>query len=337
MTSPSVKFITLNAGNDRRIDGKNAGEKTNPYLSFKDEYGIYKRIPELIETVKECLSKGVIIGLLEIELKTSEIIQKALDDSIGVINKPYNGSNGAFRYVIFYPATYKVEEVNHVPLTKDGKFIDEAERPKTDADKKSDVAYQERTLGEFFEKSFVHVKFSIDGSVFNYCIAHIGLRNKSKIAEMQKMHDWIDENIDGPVFVAGDFNSFVFGGEGVLYEQMRIFDKTAGHGESKDGGDFTPAIKYEKSTFEPYIYDIAFKLSDEDRDKYFGHVKTIKETGSEDAHKAFYDFCYDVKKKETKPVALDNVFYKNVKTITCYLIPGMAGSDHSGVYITATI
>ena len=104
--------------------------------------------------------------------------------------------------------------------------------------------------------------------------------------------------------------------------------------------NFTNLIPFDTPTFFNMYYDVVHVLSDEDREKYFSYVDMAKKN-PEDAEKIainFKTFCENVSKKKLEPVALDNIYFKNL-TLCDYEIKypdveKLGRSDHASISAT---
>lgn len=316
-----MKISFLNVNSDRRLN--------QPlYSCYTEKYGAKKRIELLTQLINQNMNNHIITCLFEIDNFMFSELQK-FDNSF-IISKPYNNDLFSFKFMIFIPLHLKhlVSNIYHIPLTLSGNFINDATRPKTDNDKKNDIEYMEETLGELFEKSFVHVV--IDN--VNLILTHFGIGYKQKLNQAQCLINYVNNitnNNNLPFIIGGDFNAFDNNTNGSYTQQMNVFT---------DCG-FKNMVEYNVSTFEPYPFDIRFMLNSDDQKVYDKFISDSKNSNSSIIYQLasdFYNFCSNAKLNNVQPVALDNVFIKNINTSvsSIHIIPNCCNSDHALITIS---
>lgn len=215
----------------------------------------------------------------------------------------YCNDDWAFKFIIIIPNDYEIISVYNGAYTTTGEFIENHTRPIGDKNKRDNETYMGLTLGELFEKGFLHVSIQKESTIYNIVLTHLGLRNESKMAQMRMLGNYI-ECLEGKVIICGDFNTFIFGGNGI-YKDLAEYLLNFG---------FTNLIPFDTPTFSNMYYDIVHVLTDEDREKYFSYVDLAKENpkNAEKIAIEFKTFCEKVSKKKLEPVALDNIYFKNL-------------------------
>jgi hypothetical protein len=319
----SIVFHNINS--DRRI--------FSPlYSKFVSEYGVASCIELLIAYYSKMLSESKIVCLCEVDNETEKNLREGLMKSFSdahFMSVNYNNDAYSFKYFIAIPSKYSlIEPCRSVALTNNFEFVSNEERPATDEEKKSSIDYMERTGGEFYEKSFVHMMIGDGSSSFQLIVTHMGLGVPQRVKQAMRLNYWIRENCDAkiPLVIVGDFNAFDPVSGDICKEQMSQFEANG----------FEHAINYYTSTFEPLPYDILFKIKEaSDISKYkefIARSKSEKDSSVMEAlSQEFYDFCKSVLLKETLPVALDNVFYRGITLCDCEITPQCCNSDHASV------
>jgi hypothetical protein len=306
-----MKVCYLNVNSDRRLN--------QPlYSCYSEKYGPKKRVELLIELINVNMEGNILTCLFEIDNYMNKELEKL--ENCFIITKPYNNDSFSFKFMIFVPLHQQnlISEINHKPLTLSGNFINDTTRPKTDIDKKNDVEYMEETLGELFEKSFVHLVFNDT----NIIITHFGIGYKQKLSQAQCLMNYTNNiNNNLPLIIGGDFNAFDNNTNGSYMEQMNVFENNG----------FKNMVDYNVSTFEPYPFDIRFMLNVEEQKVYDKFILESR-TSSNILELAnnFYNYCSNVKLNQVKPVALDNIFIKNIDRLCeVKVIPNCCNSDHA--------
>lgn len=309
-------FCFLNVNSDRRL-------KNPLYSCWTSKYDSNIRVKYLSEYCWKKLTEKTVVFLVEVDdemfLNLSHLL-KCKGDIFTIFNVPYNQSDLSFKFVVLIPKEFEINEIFHVPLTKSGLFIFDKLRPTTDAEKKADTYYMEETLGELFEKSFLHLRIEN----VHLIGTHLGMGFASKLLQSKKLMDYVNQNILNtyPIIVGGDFNAF--GPNGFIFsEQMNVFLQN----------DFVNNISFDTDTFYPYQYDIRFLIRNEkDLTEYDSFLKTQIAVNPNIA-KDFFDFCKKVELKEKTKTALDNIFTKNCKVTCVQISPECCKSDHSSIQI----
>lgn len=311
-------IMSFNVNTDRRL--------YQPlYQSYKD-LQLEERLQTIIPFVLKYLDQGVIVCLFELSTEMREEITFRLlkNKGFSFLNFPYNMSgDGCFEYLIIYPKNVSLFNINHLPYTTSGEFVLDYERPgieydkigerrKGDLTRKENKKYMELTGGELFEKSFVSftVKNLKNGFKYHVFLTHLGLGMKQKLWQSEILVNQASKITDSvPIIILGDFNAFDFAG-GSFLQQYQVFKKSG----------FEPGIPMDTNTFKSYPYDIGFKLSGENLEKYLSFTKMHPKEVTKEISEEFKDFCEEMVKgkhlKEIKPVALDNVFFKNCEIET---------------------
>lgn len=310
----SLKISTWNVNSDRR----------QKQLHNKQYFEGLER-PDIIQYVKTPGIKCFVEVDKEMLAYIKGLVEEICPDYNFVEGK-YCNDDYAFKFIIIIPNDYEIISVHNGAFTTTGEFIENHTRPVGDKNKREDETYMELTLGELFEKGFLHVSIKKESEIYNIILTHLGLRNESKMAQMKMLGNYV-ESLEDNVIICGDFNTFIFGGNGIYKDLAEYLLKF----------DFTNLIPFDTPTFTNMYYDIVHMLSDEDREKYFSYVDMAKEH-PEDAEKIAIDFktfCENASKKELKPVALDNIYFKNL-TLCDYEIKypnveELGRSDHASI------
>lgn len=200
--------------------------------------------------------------------------------------KQYDASHLSFCYMVMtkdYSLSYTIK---HFSLTTAN------EKYKVEGDALS--AYTTNVFDNYVGKTLIRITF-YDYKLDVY-VAHLGLSNKEKIIQTEKIDEIIYKNSikndNNRVVLMGDFNCFDEDGSGLLTEQINILKETLEwHTES-----FT-------NTITSYPYDVIYKLSANEKYEY-------DKLNSEEKIDEFKEFCNKMVKKYGSKVeiATDHVF-----------------------------
>lgn len=311
----SVCFLNVNS--DRRL-------KNPLYSIWLEKYQVSTRVKYLSEYCCKKLAEKTVIFLVEVDTEmldrlTHLLNEKAGDDTFTLFHVPYNQNQASFKFVVLIPKEFEIQEIYHIPYTKSGLFIHEDARPRNDVEKRQNTTYMEETMGELFEKSFLHI---VVGNV-NVIGTHMGMGCASRILQTIKLVEYIHQHIcdTQTVIVGGDFNAFGFDGK-VFQEQMDLFTQIK----------LSNSFSFDTDTFTPYEYDIRFLCQEEDVITYDTFTKSgiVNQKICQD----FFDFCKSVKLKEKAQTALDNIFTRNCQILSTQVSPQCCQSDHACLTIT---
>lgn len=258
LASQSLASVFLwNFMNDRRLYNKGLRiSKSFPECSNE------VRNRKLIDFLTSAsFPERTIIGVMELMEESCTLIQNILISmGFSCESIPYNMSNGAFCFLIATKGIYP-EKITSFPLTETGEYVKNEERgslPKS------------FTLGDNFDKTLVEVTFS----AFKLYTTHIGLSNEARTLQMEKISEIIFRETSGGTI------PFVFGGDLNAFDArvptptllVSMFDSLVSKFDtinwiSRNWG----------TTFKAYLFDLAFKMSKQERDLYFALIDLSKE------------------------------------------------------------
>jgi hypothetical protein len=222
----------------------------------------------------------------------------AVDAGLFIHVQSYNNSKGAFKFLV---VTKSFMEVSAFALTKDETYYSDENRPVAPAQGEQPtsefLSYKENIFGDNFEKTLIKIDFF----GLHVYVTHLGLANSTKILQSEKVAEIITrESGDNMWLLTGDFNCFdaTKSVPTILMDQINKF---------RDIGEWrTESVM---STFRAFLYDIFFKLSQEQRTMYNVLKDKFIEESSAENIEIFRLFCEDMAKEYgCEGSALDHVF-----------------------------
>ncbi len=315
-SSRKIKVIFWNGNDDRR----NKGFEGEAF----PEYATKNRLDGIVKTIKEKTVENTLFCLFEMEENTCKQIMQSLN--LDLITKTeyamkmvaYNTSLGAFNFLLIALNPELVENVQPLPLTESGQSYDNSKRPQApkQGETPSDefIKYKQEILKDNFDKMLVKVSI---GNLDIY-FTHLGLATDARFLQTSKIAQYITEhsiNTQRLWMFGGDLNCFdPNSSTPTLYAPQMDLLKGM-------GGNWLTAET--KSTFNAFKFDVAFKMSKEEKDKYFGY-KDRKEVAE------FRKFCLEMAEKYgTEGGPLDHVFTSANLTAAVTAHPPTELSDHS--------
>lgn len=320
------KILFGNINDDRRLKSK--------YNNFCDHLRLENRLDNISNNIKKLLDQNTIVAICEITIENMIKLLKLVGTSNIVLGK-YNNDPNAFQYIVFYPKSLRVIEHINLALTHDvtmsnglvlksTEFIDNDCRPGTDGERRADTNYQNFTGGELFEKSILVIKFASNDKTFMLVVLHLGLMQQQRTIQIKKIVD-ILENLNKqilPIIICGDFNGFVASKGGPFVEQYSPLLENG----------YINKLDFHENTFEPYPYDIAYRLVEPQ--PFFDLLKIMNSCEYSQAHVDEYvDMCKNAKQNKAVPVALDNIFIKNIDVSSKITLFDNFCSDHKELFM----
>lgn len=343
----SSKIQVWNANTDRRLNGISGQAFPN--------YRPGERILGIVEKITNDLKKnGGICILFELEEDICEKIIELLGSDYYTTMVPYNTSKGCFNFLFVSTNTEHFKHIIPLPLTKSGQPIKNDTRPPAPKPgeplTEEQKIYKIETLGDNFEKMIVLIKLNIHGEEVHVYVTHMGLSNDTRIQQTQKLKEYVMKYsiADNKKWVlCGDFNSF----DGSV-SYPKLFTEQIEILNNLNGKWLTENVQ---TTFSAFPYDIVFKLSKQEKDKYFELCKfstemetkykifradeLIEKLTSEENEmyfkyvEEFRTFCIEMSTKYgINGGALDHVF-TNVEGVDVDIQDPGTLSDHSKVTI----
>ena len=189
----SLKVLSLNVNNDRRLERPGLIKEAFPQYSFA------QRVKPLKELIKKC--DADISILFELSSFGAKLIGPHP-------TYPYNLSQNSFRFMIITDLNIKV--TSH-PLTQNDLYHQGSwETRKGDE-------YFENVLGDSFEKTLLQISYND----INIYVTHLGLGQETRLKQSQK----IMSLVKGDYVLCGDFNSFENGTSKTYMPQIKILNE----------------------------------------------------------------------------------------------------------------
>lgn len=326
-----LKIVFLNANTDRRL-------LQRLYASWP-EYHPTQRVPIVASEAIKNIKDGFVVCLFEITQDILDLLLVEIDKEvkcqhrIGTYNFSTNTDKigGSFKFLHLIPENVEICEFQNFALTsatgpdapvqvKEYEFCPNDARPKNDEDRAGTTWYREFTLGDLFEKGATYMHLRINNCEYHVLTTHLGLGDQRE-NQSRKLLKWVATRLPqgGKTIIGGDFNAFLPNGP---YRNQMDLLLNAG---------FKNLIPFDESTFNPYPYDIRFLLANkEDIERYDEFVNNAKSRDpSSEEVTAFKQFVETVKLKKQIPIALDNVFIKNINEQVQLELNWDSKSDHS--------
>jgi len=318
-THVRIRILFLNANTDRRLNGVEG--KAHPH------YLPSNRIPKITMQVRLLLNEATIFCLCELEEDVcNQFAAEFADCATKIV--AYNTSKGAFHLLLIAHNPVTLANVKAYPLTKSGESYPDAKRPTAlkpnevpTAEYKEEVAlYKKEILGDNFDKMVVGVSLTVNGETIDVYFTHMGLSTEARMAQTAKLVEIIKSRLPNKFVIIGDLNAFDPSVKvPALYKpQIELI---------REGLSCAWLTEGVESTFEAYYFDIVFKLTEEERKKYF-------QLKDENKIEEFRVFCLEmVAKYGTKGGPLDHAFASKELNAIATVHPTEGLSDHAMIEV----
>ena len=236
----------------------------------------------------------------------------------------YNQSQGAFSFLILSQNEEFLKNIEAFPLTESGLYVENSARPCApkagETPTPEYLAYKEEILLDSYDKTVIKVSI---GNVDYYC-THLAQQNNARMFQTLKLRKIVEtQSIDKfrSAIICGNFNSFdvTKSTPTLLAEQIEIL---ASMGAIKWNSKNIPL------TFRAFIFDIVFKMTTKETEKYFRLLNAGLVVG-------FRVFCKEMMKKYgLDGIALDHVFSTADLQVNVEAIDMGSLSDHFMMFMT---